>query len=253
MTPRLIRGGHRRDGKSPCPEPCTTPWQGLHSSWLLRKLYWEVMLVANSDEQEYSTILIKLPLNIICICICTITPLQKYSDICLHILWQMNIFRYSLIKPWKSEYIWIFLWNLILIFVCLWLMNNVNQGPNYVSHKIHCTIYSWDSMSESFFKVTAISYEYEYTNIQIKWPSNIIRICICAISRVRIYLYTCLANMWHPNILGYLFGKLFGIQIYLDIRLGPYHDIRSSLVTNPTPFLGLFGPYKAQKCKMPGA
>ena len=28
MTPRLIRGGHRRDGKSPCPEPCTAPWQG---------------------------------------------------------------------------------------------------------------------------------------------------------------------------------------------------------------------------------
>ena len=25
MTPRLIRGGHRRDGKSPCPEPCTAP------------------------------------------------------------------------------------------------------------------------------------------------------------------------------------------------------------------------------------
>ena len=28
MTPRLIRGGHRRDGKSPCPEPRTTPWLG---------------------------------------------------------------------------------------------------------------------------------------------------------------------------------------------------------------------------------
>ena len=26
MTPRLIRGGHRRDGKSPCPEPHTAPW-----------------------------------------------------------------------------------------------------------------------------------------------------------------------------------------------------------------------------------
>ena len=25
MTPRLIRGGHRRYGKSPCPEPRTAP------------------------------------------------------------------------------------------------------------------------------------------------------------------------------------------------------------------------------------
>ena len=29
MTPRLIRGGHRRDGKSPCPEPCTAPCWSL--------------------------------------------------------------------------------------------------------------------------------------------------------------------------------------------------------------------------------
>ena len=32
MTPRLIRGGHRRDGKSPCPEPCTAPCDGMDDS-----------------------------------------------------------------------------------------------------------------------------------------------------------------------------------------------------------------------------
>ena len=54
-------------------------------------------------------------------------------------------------------------------------------------------------------------------------------ICICAISRAQTYFYICLVNMWHLNIFRYWFGKLFVIQIYSDICLGPWYDIRSSL------------------------
>ena len=79
-----------------------------------------------------------------------------------------------------------------------------------------------------FFKVTTISDEYEYLNIRIKWPSNILR--ICAISRVGIYSDIRLVNMWHPNIFGYLSRKLCGIQIYSDICLGSFYDIRLSLI-----------------------
>ena len=62
------------------------------------------------------------------------------------------------------------------------------------------------SLSEPLSKITSISDEYEYSNIRIKLPSNIIRIRICDISSVQIYLDICLVNMWHPNIFGYLFG-----------------------------------------------
>ena len=41
------------------------------------------------------------------------------------------------------------------------------------------------------------------------------------------YLYLC--HFLSTNIFGYLFGKLCGIRIYLDICLGPVYDIRSSL------------------------
>ena len=62
------------------------------------------------------------------------------------------------------------------------------------------------SMSEPFSKMLSISDEYEYSNIRIKLPSNIIRICICEISGVRIYLDICSVNIGHPNIFGYSFG-----------------------------------------------
>ena len=52
------------------------------------------------------------------------------------------------------------------------------------------------------FKKSLISDEYEYSNILMKLPSNIICIHIHAISRVQIYLDICLVNMWHPNIFG---------------------------------------------------
>ena len=57
------------------------------------------------------------------------------------------------------------------------------------------------------------------TIIQIlkKMPLNILHICICAISLVQMYLNICSVNMWHPNIFGYLFVKLYGIRIYIPI------------------------------------
>ena len=86
--------------------------------------------------------------------------------------------------------------------------------------------------SEPFSKVnssTVLSIEYKYLNIWIKGPSNIINICICTLSRVQIYLGSHSVNMLHPNIFGYLFGKLLGIQNYSDICLGLFYNIRSSL------------------------
>ena len=62
------------------------------------------------------------------------------------------------------------------------------------------------SMSEPFSKNSSIIDDYEYSNIRIKLPSNTIRIRICAISSVQIYLDSHSANMRHPNIFGYLFG-----------------------------------------------
>ena len=61
-------------------------------------------------------------------------------------------------------------------------------------------------MSEPFSKMPSISDEYEYSNIQIKLPLNILRIRIRANSDVRIYLDICSVNMGYPNIFGYSFG-----------------------------------------------
>ena len=52
-------------------------------------------------------------------------------------------------------------------------------------------------MSELFSKISSISDEYEYSNIQIKLPSDIIRIHI---SGVRIYSDIYLLNVWHSDI-----------------------------------------------------
>ena len=72
-------------------------------------------------------------------------------------------------------------------------------------------------MSDFFPKVTTTSDEYKYLNIGINWPSNIICICISAISRVQIYSYICLENKWHPNI----------FEAYWNICSGPFYDICS--------------------------
>ena len=60
-------------------------------------------------------------------------------------------------------------------------------------------------MSEPFSKISSISDDYEYSNIRIKLPSNIIRIRIRAISGVRIYSDIRLVNMWHLNLFRYSF------------------------------------------------
>ena len=59
----------------------------------------------------------------------------------------------------------------------------------------------------------------------------VILIRICAISRVQIYLDIHSIYMCHPNIFGYLFGKLCEIQIYSDLPSGPFYDICSKLCT----------------------
>ena len=54
--------------------------------------------------------------------------------------------------------------------------------------------------------MSSISDEYEYSNIRIKLPSNIIGIRICASSGVQIYSDIRSVNMGYPNIFGYSFG-----------------------------------------------
>ena len=61
-------------------------------------------------------------------------------------------------------------------------------------------------MSEPIWKTPSISDEYEYSNIQNKWPSNNICICIHAILGAQIYSDIHLVNMLQPNIFGYSFG-----------------------------------------------
>ena len=61
-------------------------------------------------------------------------------------------------------------------------------------------------MSEPFSQISLISDEYEYSNILIKLPSNIMRSCICANSGIQINSDICLVNMWH-------------LKIYSDIHL----------------------------------
>ena len=84
-------------------------------------------------------------------------------------------------------------------------------------------------MSEPFSNVTTPNDEFVYSNIRIKWTSNIIRIPMCAHSQVQIYLDIPMVNMWHLNIFRYPFNKLCGIQIYSDICSGPFHQFCSSL------------------------
>ena len=83
-------------------------------------------------------------------------------------------------------------------------------------------------MSEPF-KKNSISDEYEYSSIRITLPLNIIPICIRSISGIQIYLDICLVNMGHPNIFGYLFSTVCGIQIFSYICLCPFYEICSSL------------------------
>ena len=101
------------------------------------------------------------------------------------------------------------------------LINASNRQPVYKFMK--------RTASVSLFPVTTISDKYEYSNIKIKCSSNIICICIFAISWLRIYSDIHLVNTWHPNIFEYLLNKFCGIQIYSDIRFDPLKDICSSL------------------------
>ena len=84
-------------------------------------------------------------------------------------------------------------------------------------------------MSKPFSKISSAGDEYEYLNIRINLQLNNIRIPICAISGVQIYLDVRQINMWHPNIFGYSSGRQCDIQIYSDLRSCPFYDICSPL------------------------
>ena len=46
MTPWLIRGGHRRDGNSPCPEHCTAPCNIMIRMAMLNIIFIQVVVIA---------------------------------------------------------------------------------------------------------------------------------------------------------------------------------------------------------------
>ena len=130
-----------------------------------------------------------------------------------------NIFGYSFIDFWTTEYIRIFVRKSSKIRLCLNICSEpyFHIQPSIVNEKstsrynlcirnIQCKILFRENISECFKKNSSISDEYVYSNIQIKWPSNIICICIRAISGIGIYSDICSVNMLHPDIFGYSFG-----------------------------------------------
>ena len=56
-------------------------------------------------------------------------------------------------------------------------------------------------MSDPFYTVSLISDEYKYSDIRVKWHSNVIRIRICDISGVQIYSDIHSVNMLYLNTL----------------------------------------------------
>ena len=118
-----------------------------------------------------------------------ILALKYFSYLCLRHIPSLNIFRYSFVDFWMTVNFWIFFCKFLKILV---------------------------------FLVFPLSLILIFACL---CPSNIIHICICAISKVQINSNTLLVSMGRLNIFGYFFGKIFGICIYLDILF----DISSSL------------------------
>ena len=130
-----------------------------------------------------------------------------------------NIFRYSFVDFWTTEYIRIFVRKFskirLYLNICsepyfniqLSIFNEKRKSRyNLCIQNIQCIILFRGNISEYFLKISSIRDEYEYKNIKIKWPSNIIRIRIRAISGIQIYSDICLVNMLHPNLFRYSFG-----------------------------------------------
>ena len=153
-----------------------------------------------------------------------------------------NIFGYSVIDFLTTKYIWIFVSKFLEIRlylnicskpffnICLSIFNeNIYLDIIYASQNIHYRILFRGSMSEAFYKISSISDNYEYSNIQIKWPSNIICLHIRAISGVQIYSYIRSVNMLHSNIFRYSPGTYCCIRIYSDICSCHFYYICSSL------------------------
>ena len=112
-----------------------------------------------------------------------------------------NIFGYSFVDFWTLKYIQIFVckFTKIRIFLNICSKPYINIRPSFFNEKskskynlciknIQFTILFRGNTSKPFLKLPSISNEYEYSNIRIKWPLNIIRIRICAISGIWIYL-----------------------------------------------------------------
>ena len=121
-----------------------------------------------------------------------------------------NIFGYSLVDFWTTEYIQIFYCKFFemrinlnicsesCFNICLYIFNEkVYLDIIYASKNIQCKVLFRGSTSEHLWKVSSISDKYEYYNIRMEWLSNIIRISICAFFEVQIYLDICLVNLWY--------------------------------------------------------
>ena len=97
----------------------------------------------------------------------------------------MNIFGYSFVDFLTTEYNRIFVLKFLKIriylniclklyfHICLsFLTKKVNQDIVYASKNIQCKILFRGNMSEPFYKITSISDEYKYLNMQIKLLKN---------------------------------------------------------------------------------
>ena len=170
--------------------------------------------------------------------------LEYYSYLYLCNFSSTNIFGYSFVEFWTTEYILIF----IRKFSKIWLYLNICSEPYYniqlyifneksksrynlYIKNIQCKILFRGNISEWFLKNSLISNKYEYSNIRIKLPSNIIRIRIRAISGIQIYSDIPFGKyvaskymrifiryiMWHSNIFGYSFVSI----LWYSLITGP--------------------------------
>ena len=124
-----------------------------------------------------------------------------------------NIFGYSFVDFWTTEYIRIFVHKFskirIYLNICsepyfdiqLFIFNEISKSRYNLCIKISSVKFYFKETLVSPFKKVLQS----VMSMNIR-PSNIIRIRIRAISGIQIYSDIHSVNMLHPNIFGYSFG-----------------------------------------------
>ena len=105
-----------------------------------------------------------------------------------------NIFRYSFVDFWTTEYIRIF----VCKFLKIWIYLNIYSKLNFY---IFLSIFNAKCKSRYILCIQKNQCKILFRG-SMSEPLEIICICICSIFWVQIYSDICLLNMLHPNIFG---------------------------------------------------